>query len=85
MQYTCRCVALNCSFCLYAIPPQGLRLRVRAPLHAGSIAASQSQIMNQKGATSGFEMCFAPSTFAAGGKTHLESGIKTFKPHLCNS
>ena len=48
------------------------------------IVASQSQIINQNGATSGFEMCFAPSTFGAGGptKTRLESSIKKFKPHF---
>ena len=38
--------------------------------------ASQSQIINKNGATSGFEMCFAPSTFGAGGKTRLEFSIK---------
>ena len=40
---------------------------------------SQSQIINQNGATSGFEMCFDPSTFGALGvptKTRLGSSIK---------
>ena len=38
--------------------------------------ARQSHIINQNGATSGFEMCFAPSTLGAGTvptKTRLES------------
>ena len=38
--------------------------------------------INQNRAASGFEMCFAPSTFGAWGKTGLESCTKQFKPHL---
>ena len=47
--------------------------------------ASQSLIRNQNGATSEFVMCFAPSTFVAGGpnqKTRLESSTKKLKLHL---
>ena len=47
--------------------------------------ASQAYSMNQNGATSGFEMCFAASTkstFGAGGEKRLESSIKKFKPHI---
>ena len=46
--------------------------------------ASQSQIINQNGATSGFEMYFAPSTFGAGGPNQNTSRIQhkgAFKPH----
>ena len=32
----------------------------------------------------GFKMCFATSTFGAGGNTRLESSIKKFQPHLIN-
>ena len=38
----------------------------------------RKQIISQNGATSGFEMYFAPSTFVTGGKTRLESSIKRF-------
>ena len=40
--------------------------------------ARQSQLINESGAKSGFEMCFAPSPKGAGRKTLLESRIKKF-------
>ena len=38
----------------------------------------RAHIINKNGATDWFEMCFAPSTVCAGGKTRLESSIKQF-------
>ena len=40
------------------------------------LMASQSHIINQNGATSGFEMCFAPSTLGAGGPNQNTSRIQ---------
>ena len=51
-------------------------------LHQRLQLASQSQIINQNGTTSGSEMCFVPSTFGGGGKARLESSIKLFNTHL---
>ena len=45
-----------------------------------SAQVCRSHIINQNGAT-GFEMCFAPSTFDCR-RTRLESSIKKFNPHL---
>ena len=47
-----------------------------------SCVPSPAQIIYENGAKSGYEMCFAASTFGAGGKTRLESSIKKFNPHL---
>ena len=53
-------------------------------LTAGTLylLVTQSHIINQKGATSGFEMCFGTSTFGAGPNARLESSIEKFKPHV---
>ena len=49
--------------------------------------ARQSQIINQNGAISGFEMCFAPGTFGAGSQrcqpkhaSKPDSVMKNFNP-----
>ena len=63
-----------------AVPPA---VRCGAVTHA-----SQSHTTNQNGASSTFEMCFAPSTFGAGGRnqpnhvSNPDSVIKKFEPHL---
>ena len=51
------------------------------PDHRQPVNLKLSQL-SQNGATSEFEMCFAPSTFGDGGKTRLESIINKIKPHF---
>ena len=67
---------------LYAPATRCLSNRLYAPA-TRCLSGQSIAIINQNGATSGFEMCFAPSTKGAGvpTKTRLEARMKKVKPH----
>ena len=50
--------------------------RIVSARESYAVQACQLQIINQTGAASGFEMCFAPSTFGAGGANQNTSRIQ---------
>ena len=70
-------VPLTTTLYLWRVAHAGLALHQRV------VEASQSQIINQNGATSGFEMCFAPSTLGAGSKRSNGPNQNTSRSRFC--